>query len=71
MLNNEIKFDLSRKFASIEFCETKTKENYDPEKLRDYCVAKEIDEKEVFVPDHGKITLYPAEAWLFVYGIKL
>jgi prophage antirepressor-like protein len=67
----EIELDKSKQFATIKFCEMKTKKKFDWHKLRNYCTSHELETKKVFDSNYGVVNSYPALAWEDVYGVRI
>lgn len=71
--NNQLKSKLGRckEYATITAVQRYIKADYQWKKLKDYCIANEL--QIIDVPDlrYGKVKSYPAQAWYDVYNIDL
>ena len=62
---------LRKTHASIKCVEKLTKQKYDWRKLKDYCVKHDLKWDKVGDVNYGSVNVYPAEAWMNVYGVDL
>ena len=62
---------LRKTHASIKCVEKLTKQKYDWRKLKDYCVKHNLKWDKVGDVNYGSVNVYPAEAWMNVYGVDL
>ncbi len=62
---------LRKSHASIKCVEKITKQKYDWRKLKDYCVKHNLKWEKVGDVNYGSVNVYPAEAWMNVYGVDL
>ena len=71
--NTNLKTDigLSKDYASVKMVEKITKRRFDWAPLRRYSKHHELEIKESFDQNYGKVNAYSKEAWYACYNISL